>query len=100
MQAFLDPLAAACCTQFQLSPAEGRCLAALVRGDTVNNRDLQHAISGNLQTHPKNVAVTILKLRQKLADHGVRIITAHRRGYRLDRNTKKMLAVGRNASAI
>jgi DNA-binding response OmpR family regulator len=89
----VNPLVLTCCSQFDLSPAEGRALARLMKGDLVDRQELHAVITDKPGAIPKIVDVTICRLRQKLADHGIKIITRPGVGYRLDRNTRKLIAI-------
>jgi hypothetical protein len=88
-------LIANCCMRFDLRPAEGRILAKLMRGGLVTRKEL-HAALGNPLAKSKNVDVNICGLRKKLARYGIKIISLHRLGYRLDKNApdkiRKLLA--------
>jgi DNA-binding response OmpR family regulator len=90
----IHPLAMTCCLQFGLTPAEGAALARLLRGDVVSNEELYTIVSGTPGGHPKIVPVVINRLRNKLAEHGIRIINRPRLGYRLGRGARALLAIG------
>jgi DNA-binding winged helix-turn-helix (wHTH) protein len=93
-QPFIDPLVATCCAQFQLSRAEGAAFVKLLSGDFVSHKELHAAVASKPGAHPKTVAVVISRLRKKLADRGIKIITVYGLGgYRLDRNTRALLAI-------
>jgi DNA-binding response OmpR family regulator len=79
---------------FNLSPAEGQAFAKLLGGNFVTREELHTAIS-NPGATLKVVDVTISKLRRKLAEHGIKIINRYKRGYRLDQNTRNLIAIGR-----
>jgi hypothetical protein len=93
-QPAIDPLVKTCCAQFGLSPAEGAAFAKLLSGNLVSHKELRAVVTSKPGAHPKIVPVTINRLRNKLADHGIKIVTAHRLGYRLDRNTRALLVIG------
>jgi len=66
----------------------------LLSGNLVYHKELYAVVTSKLGAHPKIVPVTINRLRKKLTDCGVKIVTVYGLGgYRLDRNTRALLAI-------
>jgi DNA-binding winged helix-turn-helix (wHTH) protein len=70
---------------FQLSPAEGRALVALMEHGHVSRQAIHAAMSGdgNPVSKTKIIDVVVSRMRRKLAPHGLAIVTIYGLGFKL-----------------
>ena len=81
-----EALTAACSRQFGLTHTESLALIKLLQFEHVTKRDLHSTMAPTSGINGVNVLVC--KLRRKLGHFGIRIVTLHGQGYRIEKTDR------------
>jgi DNA-binding phage protein len=83
-----SPLVAACCLTFRITQAEARVLVELMENSYVAKENLLAAMAPHGKPKINTLAVVVCRLRQKLAPHGVEIVTVYGQGFKINEGAR------------